>query len=136
MKNKEVEQKEIKMQNEMNKFCLKEGHPNLIQDFKIVAIGWLDSSESFEKGEVSKSFMTKLRLLWNEGLILATLGFHECNFCEGGYGTGDRARSSREKVLMDKENKIKYIIPEMIFHYIEKHKYKPQKEFIEFVMKT
>ena len=95
-------------------------------------VGWLDNSEPFEKGEVSVSFMTKLKLLWNEGLILATLGFHECDFCE----IGKKARSSREKVLMDKENKIKYIIPEMIFHYIEKHGYKPQKEFIEFVMRT
>jgi hypothetical protein len=132
MKNKEVEQKEIEMQNEMNEFCLRGGHPNLVQEFKIVAIGWLDSSEPFEKGEVSVSFITKLRLLWNEGLILATLGFHECDFCE----IGKKAKSSREKVLMDKENKIKYIIPEMIFHYIEEHGYKPQKEFIEFVMRT
>jgi len=134
MKNKEVEQKEIEMQNKMNEFCLKEGHSNLIQDFKIVAIGWLDSSEPFEKGEVSTSFVAKLKLLWNEGLILATLGFHECNLCEGRYE--ERAKSSREKVLMDKENKIKYIIPELIFHYITKHGYKPNKAFIEFVMKS
>jgi len=132
MNNQEIEQKEMEAQTEMNIFCLKQGKPTLVQDFKIVAIGWLDNSEPFEKGEVSTSFMAKLRLLWNEGLTLMTLGFHECEFCEG----GERIKSSREKVLIDYNNQTKYIFPEMIFHYIEVHKFKPSNEFIEFVMRT
>ena len=130
MKNQEVEQKETELQSAMNNLCLTEGHPNLVRDLKIIAIGWLDISEPFEKGEVSSSFLAKLRLLWEDGPILSTLGFHECDFCEG-----EKAKSSREKILIDKENKIEYIFPEMIFHYIEKHNYCPPEEFIRFVMK-
>ena len=130
MKNQEVEDRERKLQDEMNKLCLKEGYLEHIRNFKIVAVGWLDISEPFEKGEVSAIFLSKLRLLWNDGPILSTLGFHECTLCE------NKVRSSCEKILIDKENKVEYIFPEMIFHYIEDHKFKPMNEFIEFVRRT
>ncbi len=134
MKNKEVEQEHLEMQKKFNKSLLEKGHP--IEDFKFVAVGYLDSSESFEKGEVSNNFLIKLRVLWSEGIILGSAGHHECEFCEGGYGTGERATSSSEKTLTDQENKIEYIFPEMIFHYITEHKFKPNKAFIEFVMRS
>jgi len=130
MKNKEVEEKNIKLQEEMDNFCRTQGKPLLIQDFKITAIGWLDSSEPFEKGEVPAGFIDRLKLLWDEGLTLATLGFHECEFCKD-----KKTRSSREKILIDRENKVKYIFPEMIFHYIKEHKFKPSDNFVEFVMR-
>jgi len=99
------------------------------EDFKIVAIGYLSIDEPFEKGEVSANFLTKLNVLWNEGMTLATAGHHICEFC-------NKAKSSSEKVLVDRENKIKYIFPEMLFHYCIEHKFKPSNEFIEFVMRN
>lgn len=134
MNNKEVEQQHLKMQNEFNKFLLEKGRS--IEKVKFVAVGYLDTVEEFEKGEVSTNFLSKLKLLWNEGITLASMGHHECEFCEGGYGTGERATSSSEKELTDKENKIKYLFPEMIFHYITEHKFKPSQQFIEFVMRS
>lgn len=127
MLNTEVEEKHKEMEKGMSEFTK--------ENYKIKAIGYLDSSESFEKGEVSSSFLLKLDVLWNDGLVLGSLGHHECDFCEGGYGTNERAKSSSEKMLIDNVNKIKYIFPEMIFHYIKKHKFKPSNEFIEFVMR-
>ncbi len=134
MKNKEVEQEHIKYQKKFNKELLEHGHP--IDDFKFVAVGYLDILEPFGKGGVSTNFLTKLRVLWSEGTILGSLGSHECEFCieEGNYE--NRATSSSEKELKDRENKIKYVFPEMIFHYIEVHKFKPSNEFIEFVMRS
>lgn len=134
MLNKEVEQQHIEAQQHLNEMLSENGM--MEEDFKIVAIGYLDSSEPFEKGEVSTSFLSKLKLLWNEGGSIMSLGFHECTLCEGGYGTGERATSSSEKTLTDRENKIRYVFPEMIFHYITVHKFKPSNEFIEFVMRS
>jgi len=134
MKNSEVEQEHLEMQKKFNEFLSKNGRP--IEDFKFVAVGYLDSSEPFEKGEVSANFLSKLRVLWNEGITLGSMGHHECEFCEGGYGTGERATSSSEKELVDRENNIKYIFPKMIFHYITEHQFKPSNEFIEFVMRS
>jgi len=133
MKNSEVEQKHIEAQKSLNKMRSENGM--IEEDFKIVAIGYLDSLEEFEKGGVSHNFLMKLRVLWNEGGATMSLGFHECPFCEGGFGTGERAQSSSEKVLVDRENKVKYCFPWMIFHYINCHHFLPPQEFIEFVMR-
>jgi len=127
MKNKEVEQQHMKTQQELNKLLLKSGL--MKEDYKIVAIGFLSLDEEFEKGEVSVSFLIKLKAIWNDGITLATAGHHTCEFCRTVTG-------SSEKTLIDNENKIKYIIPELIFHYITIHKYLPPSEFIEFVMRT
>lgn len=134
MLNKEVEQKHIEMQKEFNKFRLEKGLP--AENFKFVAVGYLDIKEPFEKGEVSTNFLIKLRVLWNEGIILSSMGHHECEFCinEGNYE--NRGKSSSEKELVDRKNKIKYLFPEMIFHYCTEHKFKPSNEFIEFVMRS
>ena len=134
MNNEEVEQEHIKMQDDFNKFLVENGREP--ENFKFVAVGYLDISEPYEKGEVSTNFLNKLKILWDEGLISMTLGHHDCTFCidEGNYK--NRATSSSEKVLVDKKNNIKYIFPQMIFHYIEKHNFKPSNEFIECVMRS
>ncbi len=133
MKNSEIEQQHLEWQEKWNKDLLEHGRP--IENFKMVAVGYLSIDEEFEKGEVSTSFLTKLKVLWGEGTTLGSMGHHECEFCidEGNYEK--RGTSSSEKELVDKENNIKYFFPEMIFHYITKHKFKPSNEFIEFVMR-
>ncbi len=127
MKNQEVKQKHLEMQKELNEILLKNGNP--IKDFKFVAVGYLDITEEFEKGEVSANFLLKLKVLWDEGMVLSSLGHHTCEFC-------GKATSSSEKTLIDRENNIKYLFPKMIFHYIKVHKFKPSDEFIEFVMRS
>ena len=130
MKNKEVEKEHEEFQERFNKDLLEHGMPE--NNFKMVAVGYLDSSEEFEKGEVSGRFITKLNILWGEGVTLGSLGSHICEFCE----REKRATSSSEKELVDRENNVRYFFPKMIFHYIEVHKFKPSNEFIEFVMNT
>ena len=134
MKNKEVEQQHIEAQRCLNEMLSENGM--IEDDFKIVAVGYLSIDEDFEKGEVSTNFLTKLKFLWNEGITLGSLGNHECEFCidEGNYE--GRATSNSEKELVDRENKIRYCFPWMIFHYITEHKFKPSNEFIEFVMRS
>ncbi len=135
MKNKEVEQDYNKSTESLKKYAKENGFeiPEMLE-YKLIPIGYLSIDESFEKGEVSINFLNKLHILWNEGLTLMSLGFHECEFCidEGNYK--NRGRSSSEKELVDRENKVRYKFPKMIFHYIEKHKYLPPLDFIKFVM--
>ena len=133
MKNKEVEKEHIEMQKRFNKMLSENERPT--EDYKFVAIGYLSIDEEFEKGEVSANFLTKLKVLWSEGLVLGSAGCHVCEFCID-EGIFPREQSSSEKTLIDKENKIKYCFPWMIFHYITEHKFKPSNEFIEFVMRS
>ena len=134
MNSKEVEVQHMKMQESINEYTVKEGYPT--EDYKFVAIGYLAWGELFEKGEVSQNFLNKLRILYEEGGMSGHLGHHECEFCidEGNYE--GRATSNTEKTLTDTDNNIKYQFPEMIFHYIEVHNFKPSDEFIEFVMRS
>ncbi len=137
MKNKEVEQEHNKFVEGMKKYARLRGFeiPEMLE-YKFVAIGYLAWGEPYESGEVSANFLTKLRVLWNEGGFTGSLGSHECEFCidEGNYE--NRGKSSVEKELTDKENKVRYKFPEMIFHYCTEHKFKPSNEFIEFVMRS
>ena len=130
MLNKEVEQQHNKSIEGLRKYVEENGFkmPET-SEYKFVAIGYLSIDEDFEKGEVSQNFLTKLRVLWGEGSISGHLGHHTCEFC-------GNATSNTEKQLVDKENKIKYMFPEMIFHYITEHKFKPSNKFIEFVMRS
>ena len=129
MKQSEVEKKQYRTQERLSKEF------GIVENFKFVAVGYLDITEEYPKGPVSQNFLYKLKIVWDEGGCTMTLGFHECEFCidEGNYE--NRATSSTEKVLVDRENNIKYIFPEMIFHYITKRNYQPPKEFVEFILK-
>lgn len=128
MNNKECEDKWNKINEQFQK---EYGSIDLHTGCVFKAVGWLAFEELFEKGEVPSGFIEKLRILYDADYGIMTLGYHDCEFCE----SDKPAQSSTEKTLHDKENKILYHIPEMIFHYIEEHKFKPSKEFIEFVMK-
>ena len=127
MNTQEVIDFQNKMDESLDKFLLEKGV--IREKFAIKPIGYLSwLEEEFPKGEVPVEFVSKLRLIWNTGLTLCSLGLHTCEFC-------NNATGSSEKILIDKVNKIKYIFPELIFHYMEVHKFKPSDEFIDFIMK-
>ena len=126
MDNEQVEEQHKRLKEELEKeFGIKD-------EFKINAIGFLSISEPYETGEVPTGFIEKLRQVYDNGMILASLGHHDCEFC---INKGVKpATSSSEKSIRDEKNKIEYRFPQMIFHYIEEHQFKPQQKFIDFIM--
>ena len=128
MNTQEVEQAYYKTQERLSKEF------GISKNFKYKAIGYLDITEKYQKGPVSQNFINKLKLIWDEGGVTMTLGFHNCEFCIDERNYQNKATSSCEKTIIDKENNIKYICPEMIFNYIEKHEYYPPKEFVLFCL--
>ncbi len=134
MNNKEVEDKHNKIRKEMAKeyggLMIKEA------EFKCNAIGYLSIRERYDVGEVPEGFVEKLRQIFHSGVMLASLGFHECEFCTNQFvkKLPRDALSSCEKRIRDEKNKIDYMFPEMIFHYIKVHQFLPSKGFIDFIM--
>lgn len=130
----------LEVEAEMNKFRewvrkeSKERGLNFIE-YKPVAIGYLEFGEEYQKGIVSQLFISKLRQIWDNGSKCMSLGYHECEFCIDEGNWENRYKGSSEKVIIDKKNKIEYKFPEMIFHYIEKHNFQPQEDFILFVLR-
>jgi len=127
MNNKEAEEHHKKL-NDGLKEIMKNSSNKIPNEYKIKAIGYLTLNKTFEKGELSASVVSKLRTIWNQGIIIASMGHHDCEFC-------NKAKSSSEKILKDEVNKIQYIFPEMIFHYIEEHNFMPDADFILFIMR-
>lgn len=130
MNNKETEQYHRKLRDGINTYFAKDIKEGTYtpDDYKIIAIGFLELNEPFKKGNVSSDFINKLRAIWSEGIILATMGFHTCEFC-------NNATGGSTKILRDKINKVEYVFPELLFHYIKEHNFKPDKQFISFIEK-
>ena len=75
MNNKQVEEEHKKMNESMEKEL------GIKNEFKVNAVGYLSISEPYDIGEVPTGFIEKLRQVYNSGIILASLGHHDCEFC-------------------------------------------------------
>lgn len=128
MDNKTVEQTHEKMMMDFQK-SYNFNHPEI--RYKVKAIGFLTCDENYETSEeIPTKFLERLGELWKDGVVIRSLGFHECELCQNYPSFKDTG----EKILNDHTNKIIYIFPHMIFHYIRVHHFKPSDEFIRFVM--
>ncbi len=134
MINKEVEDEHNKMKDEMAKDY--GGHLIKEAEYRVKAIGYLCIREKYDVGEVPEGFVEKLKQVYHSGVMMGSLGFHECEFClnQGVKELSKDALSSEEKTVRDEKNKIDYMFPKMIFHYIKIHQYYPPKEFIRLIM--
>src|SRR5262245_50176006 len=91
-------------------------------------IGWLDSSKPFLAGETSEEFRSKLKLLIDDP-VMQTRGHH---FCPVSREKQQPAGSAEIRVRGWGKD---YAAPELIYHYVVEHGYKPPEEFIEAVVK-
>jgi hypothetical protein len=92
-----------------------------------VNIGWLDRWHPFPTGATSKSFRAKLEQLCQQR-VKRTRGFYSCDYCKG-----------RQKPISSAEIRVAgkgrvYAAPELVYHYIVAHAYKPPEEFIAAVL--
>jgi hypothetical protein len=98
----------------------------------IRAVGWLSAAEPFATGDARPEFVTKLRTLateWGASTVAlgwpVACGWHTCELCgtfraSGNFGVpGDR---------------VLYVAPEMVAHYVETHRYAPPDAFIDAVL--
>ena len=79
MKNKEIEQEHNKSVESLKKYAKEHGFEMPEgSEYKLVAIGYLSIDEEFEKGEVSTNFLTKLKVLWGEGISISLCDSSQC----------------------------------------------------------
>ena len=92
-----------------------------------VNIGWLDRRHSFPTGETTAEFRAKLLGICQRG-VKRTRGFHTCDFCKG----QDKPHGSAE-IRVFGDDRV-YAAPELVYHYVMAHGYRPPEEFIAAVM--
>jgi hypothetical protein len=113
----------------------------------LVAIGWLDPDQGFERGPVPPEFTAELRRLCEAG-VNRTRGFHACPMCPlppspqipkprmvaSAMGDGEYIVGSAE-IRVEGEDGTRYAAPDMIVHYVDAHGYRPPEAFIAAVLR-
>lgn len=106
-----------------------------------VNVGWLGRWRWFKKGRTSEEFKEALFRLCRDPSMPGHRGYHRCTFCFSSprtLGTPE-SRGGVEVLLGSKVLAIRgpernYAAPNLIYHYVERHRYKPPAEFIEAVL--
>lgn len=88
-----------------------------------VNIGWLARRHPFPTGKTSAAFRARLRQICQR-VVKRTRGFHSCDFCKGRV----KPHSSAE-IRVEGDGRV-YAAPELVYHYVVAHAYKPPEEFI------
>jgi hypothetical protein len=108
------------------------------QQARLIAIGWLEPRNEYQKGDVSKDFLKALvTLLKDPWEPLIALGYHCCSFCRleeefSTYKDLELPIGARNVYIIGKDQV--YVAPSLIEHYIENHEYQPPLEFQTAVM--
>ena len=101
-------------------------------------VGWLSQSHGYAQGDVPEAFVERLWIFCRSS-VLPYMGFHQCPFCEKDMGflsqRGDEtmALGSAEVWALGR-NGMLYAAPNLIYHYITEHHYRPPEEFIQAIM--
>ncbi len=103
-------------------------------------IGWIGAKEPFPKGDASDAF---LKRLWQfcKVPVVQTRGFHVCDLCNMPTDVVPRFEFERETLklgsaeirVIGKDGLI-YAAPNLIFHYVRDHRYKPPQAFVDAVL--
>ena len=106
-----------------------------------VNIGWLGDTlieEGEVEGEVTETFVNRLKYLVDNHRACTYRGSHECPFCYKSFGDGrvHMKGSGNGQVHVKGEGNRWYVAPALIHHYVKEHGYKPPQEFIDAVMKN
>ncbi len=94
----------------------------------LLAVAWLEDGQPFATGRVSRDVYTKLGILLNEPWQPAvSMGAHKCDMClyEGVEGYRN---------LFVPAQRVVFVCPELILHYMNAHAYQPPDEFCQAVL--
>jgi hypothetical protein len=101
-------------------------------------VGWLENGHPFPQGKVPDKFAERLFRMCLKSR--KTRGFHLCPFCPQSpkaktysHKGKDISFGSGEIAVRGKHWKT-YVAPDLIYHYVVEHQYKPPDEFIEAVL--
>ena len=98
-------------------------------------VGWLGPAADFGTAEPDAEF---LELLWQHCAVsvLQTRGLHECHLCPP-HESNVAERNGKQLLLGSAEIRVFsrigeiYAAPNLVYHYVSVHKYRPPKQFVD-----
>lgn len=121
---------------DMSPYCY---HPSGIRP-NTHNVGWIEATENFPIGTVPDMF---LKRLWQfcKTPVVQTRGFHVCKLCNMPTGVvplleyeGETQRFGSAEIRVLGLNGLIYAAPNLIFHYVRDHRYKPPQAFVDAVL--
>ncbi|MFN2555887.1 MAG: hypothetical protein ABR592_03295 [Nitriliruptorales bacterium] len=112
---------------------------------KVLNVGWLTAGEPFPTGDVPTLFVERL-LEHCATAIRRTRGFHVCDLClaaGASWGPIRVVHDGRDLLLGSAEvwvgglpgqGRVWYAAPDLVYHYVTAHQYRPPDPFIEAVL--
>lgn len=106
----------------------------------LLNVGWLDAAHPFERGEVTTEFVDALWRLCGQPAV-RTRGFHVCELCGGpddvlptATHRGETRRIGSNEIRAATREGTSFAAPDLIFHYVTAHRYRPPEAFIRAVL--
>lgn len=99
-------------------------------------VGWLDIKHTFETETPSEELLEALFDKCTQP-VNKTRGYDKCQFCKSRAFGLETARKDKSLVLGSAEIRVRgkdgevYAAPDLIYHYVAEHHYKPPQEFID-----
>lgn len=109
----------------------------------ILTVGWLDSGHEFPTGEVPQEFVDAIAEQSANYGFARTRGWHSCGLThpeDPGYPItveihGREVSLGSAEIRFTTEDGTILTAPNLIYHYITAHHYRPPEEFIQAVLK-
>lgn len=104
-----------------------------------INVGWLEGGRNFSRGVSSPEFVNRL---WSHCAISIgqTRGLHECDLCQPtalivAEHSGGRLLLGSAEMRAFGDRGTVFAAPDLIFHYVTVHEYRPPSSFIEAIEK-
>jgi hypothetical protein len=102
-------------------------------------VGWLDREHHFPTVRPSEEFLDRLWRYCSVS-VAQMRGFHDCELCPGERVIeteykGQRLLLGTSEIRVFAEDGDIYAVPTLIFHYVQRHHYRPPEEFVAAVMR-
>ena len=92
------------------------------------SLGWLGGGHDYVMGDVACEDVELLKTHLSEPWgCFAAAGMHECELCE----EQGRKHCDSRNLFVPGDDGIVFLVPGMIVHYIEEHRYYPPDSFVE-----
>lgn len=103
-------------------------------------VGWLSCEHGYDCGTSLSSFIERL-WIFCASPVVRTRGYHCCDLCRVPqigplrvtWGTQTTKLGTAEIRVFGEEGRV-YAAPDLIFHYVTEHKYRPPSEFVSAIL--
>lgn len=106
----------------------------------VCSVGWLAKKYKYPTGEICDMYLERLWYYCYNFAVNATLGLHLCPFCPAKTYSSLARRGNEECSLGGSEvwvlghDGIVYAAPNLLYHYMQRHQYRPPTEFLDALM--